>query len=520
MSPATQSGAFRRLTATALAAVSMVVALMLPLRAQAQGLPFGCATDFYQTRQGTGGTALLKFSSGVLTAGGTATNVYGSLLATGINGASLRPTDGFIYGLDTSAGPARLHRLGSTGSVLVGTVVTAGGVPAPLVLTTATAFTPTAGAFDAAGRFYFAGQGGGNLSPGAIYRVDDFVTDVDAGTAGVQLAAAQVYALSATVTNIGDVAFGPDGNLYGATGTTLVQLALTGSIATVSTRTLPSSVGGIGSAFFNNLGEFFVYDNGAQQLRQVGFSFGALFGTAAVTVGTPVTITGAAPLPTTTSSSDGISCVTFLQSPTLTIRKISTAGVGTFPFTGNNGFANQSITTVTAGTAVTATTQTLQLPGVATAITETPATGFSLTSATCTGTGAGSAVLVGTTLTLNPLATASGNTIVCTFTNTAVAADLSVTKTNAVTTLVSGAVTSYTVRVSNGGPATVTGAVFADPAVAGLSVTAVACSPTPGQCVTAPTLVQLQSGTFALPALSQGQFYEITIAATVTATGL
>jgi hypothetical protein len=62
--------------------------------------------------------------------------------------------------------------------------------------------------------------------------------------------------------------------------------------------------------------------------------------------------------------------------------------------------------------------------------------------------------------------------------------------------------------------------VFADPAVAGLSVTAVACSPTPGQCVTAPTPLQLQSGTFALPTLSQGQFYEITVAANVTATGL
>src|ERR1051326_3969672 len=42
---------------------------------------------------------------------------------------------------------------------------------------------------------------------------------------------------------------------------------------------------------------------------------------------------------------------------------------------------------------------------------------------------------------------------------------------------------------------------------------------TPGQCVTAPTVVQLEGGAFALPALASGQFYEIVVTAVVTASG-
>ena len=97
-------------------------------------------------------------------------------------------------------------------------------------------------------------------------------------------------------------------------------------------------------------------------------------------------------------------------------------------------------------------------------------------------------------------------------------ADLSVTKTNAATAVNAGGTTTYTVRVTNNGPSAVTGAIFSDPVATGLTKTAVVCSGTPGQCATAPTITQLQSGTFALPALASGQFYEVTVTATVSAT--
>ena len=65
-----------------------------------------------------------------------------------------------------------------------------------------------------------------------------------------------------------------------------------------------------------------------------------------------------------------------------------------------------------------------------------------------------------------------------------------------------------------------TGAVLTDPAAPGLTKTAAICSPSPGQCTegTTPTLAQLEAG-YALPALASGQFYEIRVTATVTATG-
>ena len=100
------------------------------------------------------------------------------------------------------------------------------------------------------------------------------------------------------------------------------------------------------------------------------------------------------------------------------------------------------------------------------------------------------------------------------------AADLSVTKTNSVTSVNAGETTTYTVRVTNNGPSTATGAVLTDAVVSGLNVTSVACSGTPGQCTagTTPTVAQLQAG-YALPTLASGQFYEVTVTGTVTGTG-
>ena len=115
---------------------------------------------------------------------------------------------------------------------------------------------------------------------------------------------------------------------------------------------------------------------------------------------------------------------------------------------------------------------------------------------------------------------AAGSTIVCTFTNALPSSDFSITKTNGVSTLASGAATTYTIRVTNNGPDSATGAILSDPAVTGLNKTAVACSAAVGnKCVTAPSVAQLEGGTFALPALAAGEFYEITVTATVTATG-
>jgi uncharacterized repeat protein (TIGR01451 family) len=102
---------------------------------------------------------------------------------------------------------------------------------------------------------------------------------------------------------------------------------------------------------------------------------------------------------------------------------------------------------------------------------------------------------------------------------TIVSADMAITKTDGISAIVSGTSTTYTITVTNNGPSPISGAVLSDPAVSGLPKTAVVCSATPGQCVTPPTVAQLESGSFALPGMSSGQTYQITVTASVTTAG-
>ena len=101
--------------------------------------------------------------------------------------------------------------------------------------------------------------------------------------------------------------------------------------------------------------------------------------------------------------------------------------------------------------------------------------------------------------------------------NSAPVADLAITNSDAVSSVIAGGTTTYTIRVTNNGPNSATGAILTDAAVTGLSKTGILCSATPGQCVTPPSVAQLEAGTFALPALANGQFYEISVATNVTA---
>ncbi len=186
----------------------------------------------------------------------------------------------------------------------------------------------------------------------------------------------------------------------------------------------------------------------------------------------------------------------------VTIRKTSLGSTGTFNFSGTNGIANQAITTATVGTPQAGTTQTLTTGQTATTVTEAaPPAGFILQSITCTGLGAGGTATPtingasGGSVLLDAAATAYGSNIVCTFTNTN-QADLSITKTNSVTTVTSGTSTTYTLVVNNNGPAPVTGAVVKDAPVSGLTCPAgnvVTCSGT--GCPAGPlTMSSLTSG--------------------------
>jgi uncharacterized repeat protein (TIGR01451 family) len=113
--------------------------------------------------------------------------------------------------------------------------------------------------------------------------------------------------------------------------------------------------------------------------------------------------------------------VTVRRLPTLTLSKVSNGGFGAFSFSGTNGFANQTITTTTSGTAVSGATQTLTAASKVTIITETIPSGYVMTAFTCTNLGTGGTAtpnLAAGSVTLDAAATAFGSAITCTVTNT------------------------------------------------------------------------------------------------------
>ena len=172
--------------------------------------------------------------------------------------------------------------------------------------------------------------------------------------------------------------------------------------------------------------------------------------------------------------------------PTITVAKISTGGVGTFSFTGNNGFAAQNLTTTAPNSAASGAAQPLSAAGTPVTLSEGASTGFALTGIVCTGLGAGGTAtpdLAARTVLLDAAATASNANITCTFTNGAIA-NLQITKTNTPAnggtdgsndTVAAGSDVDYTIVVSNAGPGAADGAVVRDTPQTGLTCATAAC---------------------------------------------
>lgn len=104
--------------------------------------------------------------------------------------------------------------------------------------------------------------------------------------------------------------------------------------------------------------------------------------------------------------------------------------------------------------------------------------------------------------------------------------NLTITKTNGVTTLVAGQTTSYTVTVANlAGSSDAAGAVLKDPAVAGLSCSLATCSTTGGAVCPAPVLPAtllsgLQTTGLTITAFPANSSLSVVVQCAVTATGL
>ena len=170
---------------------------------------------------------------------------------------------------------------------------------------------------------------------------------------------------------------------------------------------------------------------GATTLGGASTFVGNIVDAAGITLGLAARVTGRALAFGGTVATNGANTITVptacaaLSTAAITLAEVSNGGVGAFSFTGNNGFAPQTISTATSGVGVAGAPQTLTAVGVITTITETaPPASFVLSSITCAGLGAGGTAtpnIAARTVTLDAAATAVGTNIICTFTNTFVA---------------------------------------------------------------------------------------------------
>lgn len=336
----------------ALGTLFMALLLAAP-QAAAQGSPFNCDVVFYQVKNKTGVSQIVKFTS--ISATATPTAVYAANQGTLINSMGYNAVDNYLYGLNAVGNVgANLFRLGSTGYQDLGAITNPlpGGIAIPLT------FTPTAGVFDAAGRYYFAGQGGGNITPTAIFRVDT----VPISTGGGAQVAHQYNLTPTAVINMGDFDFngagGPAGFLLGATGTNAYRITLqpnssnpalgtamvdVQALAPGSTGT--TTVGAVGSAFYDAFaGRFYVFDNNNNVFSEI---INPQTGTPSPNPTAAVAFIGLAPFDVTSgvSPTDGTSCpISGVRKADLRITKtdnitsIPTGGVTSYVITvANNG---------------------------------------------------------------------------------------------------------------------------------------------------------------------------------------
>jgi uncharacterized repeat protein (TIGR01451 family) len=525
------------------------------------GQPFFCDARFYQIRTDgsgnvgtTGTTYLVRYPS--LAAAAVPDNPYGgtTFIPLGLNALGFNPRDGYLYALGSGAtANNNLYRIGQLGVELVG------ALPAPVPA----GFVSTGAVFDAAGNFYFAGQGAAGIVPAAIFRVDN-VPVTGTGT----LVIAKQYNLTGNIplANIGDFAFsrtseGINGILYGGTGGNFSRITLNDATATanVVTVAVAPALGAIGSAFYDRPTDRIVlFNNGASQFVAVTNFAAGVPTSAATTVANPSFIAAGF----TNSATDGASCILAGDPPQADLRLVKSVTPNTprragdtITFTisvGNLGpNPAQSVTIadplpaglvfVSASPSLgTYSTPNWVIPNLAVNTTQTltiVATVANGSSTTNTVTIVNTANVAGSnvagTTTVIPLTdpVTSNNTGTATV-SVSVSANLSISKTDGVTAVQAGGTTTYTITVSNISPGfNVVNAVVRDPVASGLACTLPpTCNIAPATAGTCPTagagagqlsVANLQStGGVLIPLLNVGANMVFTLTCAVTATGL
>ena len=284
----------------------LVLLLLVPSAARAQGAAFTCDGTFYQIRQVNATSQLFRVDRSaaayntvpvnVVTpaGGGAATNDLGVLL----NGLAYNSGDGFMYALSTTSNTATLptsiqmYKIGQGGIVLLGTVT---GIPNIQV---------SSGTIDKNGHYYITSQ---NTTGTADYNLYQF--DLGAATPLAAKALRLRNAANTADANLTfyDLALNPKDNLLYAvqfTGT-LWRIDPTAKAATnqapVTVINPTATVADpVGSAFFDVAGNLSVYTNGT-----VGTANSGKFYQVDLATGAYALISGIDPA----SVSDGASCI-------------------------------------------------------------------------------------------------------------------------------------------------------------------------------------------------------------------
>jgi uncharacterized repeat protein (TIGR01451 family) len=198
----------------------------------------------------------------------------------------------------------------------------------------------------------------------------------------------------------------------------------------------------------------------------------------------------------------------------------SMADAAVFQDAAATGLTKTSVSCVAAGGAVCPTTPTVAQIEAGLAIPTLPSGG----SVTFT-VGANVTATSGSVANVATITAPAGTTEINSANNSATdtdtvtpRADLSISKTNSVTSVNAGGTTSYSIVISNGGPSAANAAVFQDAAATGLTKTSVSCVAAGGAvCPTTPTVAQIEAG-LAIPTLPSGGSVTFTVGANVTAT--
>ncbi|GAA5438017.1 hypothetical protein Daqu01_03161 [Deinococcus aquaticus] len=538
----------------------------LTTTASTAGAPFTCDARFYQLRQNTATllSNLYLLDRNNLASGGTAQ--WSTGFGPGLNALAFNKADGYFYAVNitpfTTGNPFRLYRLGSSGAVEVGTANL--GIPAGSTIAAAT--------IDASGTMYIK-----KLTNDAV------IYKYNIGTG----ATSTLTINGGTGINIFDLAFNPvDSLLYGVVTPGGVYRI---DASTGATTLLGSPAAGagdfsnyIGSAFFDVSGTLYAYQNGgtygtistttgafttlatgAVAAQSDGAScvfpdnridavksVGTVTANSALVFDVPYTVTvkntGTVSNPNVQLTED-LTRVFTTGTPTLSIVASPTVTSGAVTVNSSfNGTTNTALltgaNTMAAGASATVTfTVRVTYPDQA----SVPASGSVLNNtvyASTTGSApnpgytfvGGTAIppvdLLANDTSTNgstPPATANGDMQSPTPVTLPDVADLAIDKSGPAAVGSGGSVT-YTIRVWNNGPRSVTGASVTDALPAGFTVTALTCAATgTATCGTqtfTASSVTVTTGTLTLDtntanATPDGNFLTYTLTGTAPASG-